>query len=123
MLKKIRIGVSITFFSIITLYFLDFRELLPQSLHLLAKIQFIPALLALNLIILIALVLLTFIFGRVYCSSICPMGVYQDVVAWFSKRAIRRKRYKYSPAKTIWRWTTLTLVLIAFLFGFTFFLG
>ncbi len=123
MLRKIRIGVSITFFFIITLYFLDFRELLPQSLHFLAEIQFLPALLALNIIILTSLVLLTFVFGRVYCSSICPMGVYQDVVAWFSKKAKRRKRYTYSPAKTIWRWATLTIVLVAFLFGFTFLLG
>ena len=123
MLRKIRIGVSITFFTIITLYFLDFRELLPQSLHFLAEIQFLPALLALNIIILISLVLLTFVFGRVYCSSICPMGVYQDVVAWFSKKAKRRKRYTYSPAKTIWRWATLSIVLVAFLFGFTFLLG
>ena len=123
MLRKIRISFSLIFFTLITLYFLDFRELLPQSLHFLAKIQFIPALLALNIIILTSLVLLTFVFGRVYCSSICPLGVYQDVVAWFSKKAKRRKRYTYSPAKTIWRWTTLALVLIAFLFGFTFLLG
>lgn len=123
MLRKIRIGVSITFITIITLYFLDFRELLPQSLHILAHIQFIPALLALNIIILTSLVLLTFMFGRVYCSSICPMGVYQDVVAWFSKKAKRKKRYTYSPAKTVWRWATLTIVFIAFLFGFTFLLG
>ncbi|MFA5657155.1 MAG: 4Fe-4S dicluster domain-containing protein [Dysgonamonadaceae bacterium] len=125
MLKKIRIGVSITFFTIITLYFLDFRELLPQSLHFLAKIQFIPALLALNIIILTSLVLLTFVFGRVYCSGICPMGIYQDVVAWFSKRVKRKrkKRYIYSPAKTILRWATLSIIVVAFLFGFTFLLG
>ncbi len=123
MLKKIRIGVSIIIFTIITLYFLDFRELLPQSLHYLAKIQFIPALLALNVIILTSLVALTFVFGRVYCSSICPMGIYQDVVGWLSKKAKRKKRYTYSPAKTIWRWATLSLVLVAFLFGFTFLLG
>lgn len=123
MLRKIRIGFSITFFTLITLYFLDFRELLPQSLHFLTHIQFIPALLAFNIIILASLILLTFVFGRVYCSSICPMGIYQDVVAWLSKKTKRKKRYTYSPAKTIWRWATLTLVLVAFLFGFTFLLG
>lgn len=123
MLRKIRIGVSIAFFTLITLYFLDFRELLPQSLHFLAKIQFIPALLALNLIILTSLVLLTFIFGRVYCSGICPMGVFQDITAWLSKRVKRKKRYTYSSAKSVLRWTTLVLVGIAFLLGFTFLLG
>lgn len=125
MLRNIRVGFSITFFTLITLYFLDFRESLPQNLDFLANIQFIPALLALNLIILTSLVLLTFVFGRVYCSSICPMGVYQDVVAWFSKRVKRKrsKRYSYSPAKTILRWVTLAIIFVAFLFGFTFLLG
>ena len=123
MLRKIRISVSILLFSLITLYFLDFRELLPQSFHFLAKIQFVPALLSLNVIILVSLVLLTFIFGRVYCSSICPMGIYQDIVGWLSKRVKRKKRYNYSPAKTILRWATLLIVFIAFLFGFTFLLG
>ena len=123
MLRKIRIGVSIILFSLITLYFLDFRELLPLSFNFLADIQFIPALLALNIIILVSLLLLTFVFGRVYCSGICPMGVYQDLVSWLSKRVKRKKRYTYSPAKTILRWATLLLVLVAFLFGFTFLLG
>ena len=123
MLRKIRIALSITLFSLITLYFLDFRELLPQSLHFLAKIQFVPALLSLNIIILVSLVLLTFVFGRVYCSSICPMGIYQDIVGWLSKRVKRKKRYTYSPAKSILRWTTLLLVLVAFIFGFTFLVG
>lgn len=123
MLKKIRISVSIIFFSLITLFFLDFRELMPQSLHFLAKIQFIPALLSLNLIILGSLLVLTFIFGRIYCSSICPMGIYQDIVGWLSKKAKRKKRYTYSPAKTILRYTTLLVVTLGFLFGFTFLLG
>lgn len=123
MLKRIRIILSITLFSLITLYFLDFRELLPQSLHFIAKIQLVPALLSLNVIILICLILLTFIFGRVYCSSICPMGIYQDIVGWLSKRVKHKKRYAYSPAKTILRWTTLLLVLVTFMFGFTFLLG
>ena len=123
MLKKIRISVSIILFTLITLYFLDFREVLPESFHFLAKIQFVPALLSLNLIILGSLLLLTFVFGRVYCSSICPMGIYQDIVGWLSKRVKRKKRYIYSPAKTILRWSTLLLVLIAFVFGFTFLVG
>ncbi len=123
MLRKLRISVSIVLFVLITLYFLDFRELLPQNLHFLAKIQFVPALLSLNLIILVSLVLLTLIFGRVYCSSICPMGIYQDIVGWLSKKAKRKKRYTYSPAKTILRWSTLLLVTVAFILGFTFLLG
>lgn len=123
MLRKLRISVSIILFTLITLYFLDFREMLPQSFHFLADIQFVSALLSLNLIIIVSLLLLTLVFGRIYCSSICPMGIYQDIVAWLSKKQNRRKRYSYSSAKTILRWGTLLLVSVAFIFGFTFLLG
>jgi len=43
--------------------FLDFRGFLPQHFNFLAEIQFIPALLALNVGIIVALVMLTLIFG------------------------------------------------------------
>lgn len=43
-----------------------------------AKIQFLPALLALNVGVVLLLVVLTLLFGRVYCSVICPLGVFQQ---------------------------------------------
>ncbi|WP_298648741.1 4Fe-4S binding protein, partial [uncultured Proteiniphilum sp.] len=123
MLKKIRITLSLILFTLITLYFLDFREFLPDRLSFLAEIQLIPALLSLNIVILASLVVLNLLFGRVYCSSICPMGIYQDIVAWFSKRFHRKKRYRYSKAKTLLRWSILVGTTLIFIFGFTFLLG
>lgn len=126
MLRKTRIILSITFFTLITLFFLDFAGWLPAEFHALEMIQFIPALLALNWVIITALLLLTFIFGRVYCSSICPMGVYQDIVSWIRKKTANKKnkkRYKYAPALNILRWSFLGVTLIAFLFGFSFLVG
>ena len=81
MLKKIRITVSVLLFSLITLYFLDFAGFLPESIGVLTDIQFIPALLALDVVVLVALIIITLIFGRVYCSSVSPMCIYQDIVA------------------------------------------
>lgn len=123
MLKKIRIALSLILFTLITLYFLDFREFLPHRLSFLAEIQLIPALLALNIVILISLAALTLLFGRVYCSSICPMGIYQDIVAWLSKRVHKKKKYHYSKAKTLLRWSVLAGTVLTFVFGFSFLLG
>lgn len=124
MLKKIRVTVSIIFFALITFLFLDFAELLPNSFHRLAHIQLIPALAATNIVIVLAILLITLLFGRVYCSSVCPMGIYQDIVSWISKRtAKKKKRYKYSPAKTILRWGVLVIAILAFLLGFPLILG
>jgi polyferredoxin len=116
MLKKIRTGVSILLFSLITFYFLDFSGLMSGKVaNLLTKIQFIPALLSLAVIVLTILVVLTLLFGRIYCSSICPMGIYQDIISWFSKRAGKRKRYKFSKAKNILRISVLVAAVSIFL--------
>ncbi|WP_165043680.1 4Fe-4S binding protein [Dysgonomonas sp. ZJ709] len=125
MLKKIRVGVSLLLFILITFYFLDFVELIPNdSLNWLPRIQFVPALLAGHLIVLIVLILLTVLFGRVYCSSICPMGIYQDIITWFSKRtAKKKKRHKFSQAKNILRWSVLALTVVGAVSGFTIILG
>ncbi len=120
MLRKIRIAVAILFFILITFFFLDFAGLLSNHFHVLAHLQFVPALLSLSFGILVFLVLLTWLFGRVYCSTICPMGVFQDVVSRISKRVNRKKRYTYRKPKTILRWSVVGCCVITFLFGLTF---
>lgn len=123
MLRKIRIVVSVVLFILISLYFLDFAGFMPAWLHQLAAIQFVPALLSLNLIVLLSLVVITFLLGRVYCSSVCPLGVYQDIISYFSKKINKKKRFKYRKALTLLRWSVVGVTFIAFLFGFTFLLG
>ena len=124
MLRKTRILVSVILFALITFYFLDFANLLPNHFHVLAHLQFIPALLSHSFIIVIALIGCTLLFGRFYCSTICPMGILQDIVAHFSKKAgKKKKKYSYSPPKTILRWTILSITIISFLCGFTAILG
>ena len=58
MLRKIRIGISVVLFALITFYFLDFANILPNSFHRLAHIQFVPAVLSLSIGILIVLIAL-----------------------------------------------------------------
>ena len=72
MLRKIRILAALICFLLITLLFLDFTGSLHAWFGWLAKIQFLPALLAMNVVIVLGLVVLTLLFGRVYCSVICP---------------------------------------------------
>ena len=101
MLRRLRIGISALLFVLISFFFLDFAEILPNSFHRLAHLQFVPAVLSLSIGILLFLTVLTLLFGRVYCSTICPMGILQDVIARISKAiGKKKKRYSYSPAKT-----------------------
>jgi len=77
MLKKIRIALAAVFFVGITLLLAGIGR---QWFGWMAKLQFLPACLALNVAVIVALVLLTFVCGRIYCSVICPLGVWQDIV-------------------------------------------
>ena len=65
MLRKIRLTLAVLFFTAVTLLFLDFTGILHTWLGWTAKIQFLPALLALNVGVVVFLVLLTLVFGRV----------------------------------------------------------
>ena len=116
MLQKIRISLAAVFFTLITLLFLDFTGTMHTWFGWLAKIQFLPAVLALNVAVIVLLVLLTLLLGRVYCSVICPLGVFQDIVARIGKRG-KKLPYSFSPAKSWLRYGVLGLFIIAFVFG------
>ena len=117
MLRKTRITLAIVFYTIITLLFLDFTGTIHTWFGWMAKIQFLPAVLALNLGVIIALILLTVLFGRVYCSVICPLGVMQDIFAWFGKKQ-KKNRYTYSQAKNWLRYGMLGVFIVAMVAGF-----
>ena len=106
MLRKIRTILAGVFFVLITLLFLDFTGTLHHWLSWLAKIQFLPAVMALNVVVVVALLLLTLIFGRIYCSIICPLGVFQDVLARF-----HRKKNKYSYSKEL-KWLRYPMLVV-----------
>lgn len=102
----------------ITLLFLDFTGTLHHWLGWMAKIQFLPAIFAANLVVFTMLVALTLVFGRVYCSVICPLGVMQDVISWISgKRKKKSHRFSYSPAISWLRYSVLALFIAAIIFG------
>lgn len=119
MLRKIRVFCAIIFFLLITLLFLDFTGTLHAWFGWLAKIQFLPAVLALNVGVILFLVLLTVLFGRIYCSVICPLGVFQDLIAWFGRRPKKRRKlpYSYSPALSWLRYGILAIFVIALIAG------
>lgn len=118
MLRKIRITLAAVFFAAVTLLFLDFTGTLHLWFGWLAKVQFLPAVLALNLVIIAVLLVLTLIFGRIYCSVICPLGVFQDCVSNLSSRRKGKKaRFKYSKEIKWLRYGALVLFVVALVAG------
>ena len=146
MLKKIRIAIALVFFIGITLLFVGIGQ---QWWGWMAKLQFLPSCLALNFAVIAGVIVLTLVFGRIYCSVICPLGVFQDIIMWLRRRGglrlnkIQAKRIKKAKAekkeiptlkpyvkhfgfvkeKKVVRYTVLALTLVAIFAGIQFFVA
>ncbi len=119
MLRTIRLTLGIVFFTLLTLLFLDFTGTLHGWFGWMARIQFLPAILALNVAVVVFLIALTLVFGRIYCSVICPLGVYQDIVARIGRRG-KKLPYFYSPARSWLRYGMLGVFIVALVAGASF---
>lgn len=122
-LKWIRVAVALVFFILTTLIFIDFRDLFSENqINQIVFLQFVPSLLkfitvfSLSALGFLVIMVLTVFFGRVYCSSICPLGILQDFFSRAGKLFKKKKRYKYLKARNILRNTILVVVIISALF-------
>ena len=116
MLRRIRTILALVVFVLITLLFLDVTGTLHRYFGWLASIQFWPALLALHVGVVAMLVVFTLVFGRIYCSVICPLGVMQDIISRL--HGIRKKnRFTYSKEKRWLRYGVLVVFVASALAG------
>lgn len=133
-LKKIRIGVSFFIFIFLLLFFLNIHgRLIDPLAEILLRLQFFPSVLRFTVITLavsslgfLLVLLLTFLFGRVYCSSICPMGTLQDIIIAIGKRFKPKKKRRFvytSNKKLILRYSLLVATLLFWIFGSLFLLN
>lgn len=119
MLRTIRVTLGVIVLVAITLLFADITGALHHWLGWLAKIQFLPALLAMNIAVIVGIIVLTLLFGRIYCSVLCPLGLLQDAIShvheWF--RRTKRGRFTYSEGNKRLRIGVLVLTVICWLLG------
>ncbi len=111
MLRKIRVSLAAISFIVVTLLFLDFSGTIHTYFGWMAKIQFLPALLAINVGVVALLIVATLIFGRLYCSVICPLGIFQDVVSRLGIEAKGKKKFRFYHSKNL-VWLRLSLVAL-----------
>jgi len=117
MLRKIRIILATVCFVLVNLLFLGVGWGVTQHIAWVAQIQFLPALMALNYGVLVVLIALTLVFGRLYCSVICPLGVMQDLFAWAGRKS-KKNRYGHSPEKKWLRYGVLAVFVLCLIIGF-----
>lgn len=85
-LRIIRILVAAFFLLAVTACFLDFTGTAARWFGWTARLQLMPAALALSLVA-VAILVVTLLCGRVYCSVVCPLGILQDVAIFFRRKA------------------------------------
>ena len=116
MLRKIRIVLATVMLIGITWLFVDFTGTAHHCFSWMPKLQLLEAILALNVVALVILIVMTLVFGRIYCSIICPLGILQDIIGWVGKK-VKKNRYTFSKALSWLRYTMLGVMVIALVAG------
>ena len=137
-IKHTRLWISIVMLMALGFLFLDFSESLSSLWYRrIVWLQFVPSLmkflqtmwhgLAVTAYGFIVVLILTALFGRVYCSYICPLGIFQDVISWFSKKVRnlgqKKFRFRFAPPKKRLRYAIFAVVCLSLLTGSLFLLN
>ncbi len=118
MLRRIRIIAAWVVFILALLLMLDFTGALHLWLGWIAEVQLVPAILAVNVTALAVVALLTLAFGRIYCSTLCPLGVMQDGISNLSgRRKGKKARFRYSKPLSWLRYGLLAIFVAALVAG------
>ena len=117
MLRKLRITLAVIAILLVTLLFVGVGYGITPWVEWIAKIQFLPALLAMNFIVVAILLIITLLFGRTYCSVICPLGVMQDIYSWLGGK-FKKNRFSYVKEHKWLRYGVLALFVICLIIGF-----
>ncbi len=120
-LKRVRVGLSIAFIALLTWAILDAEFGVTRLGVFLMRVQLVPAILMGSMAWLVTWIVITLIFGRIYCSSVCPLGTLQDVGAHMGRRLSKgaSKRYRYSPPMNGLRFPIPVIVGACLLIGLT----
>ncbi|MFA6455231.1 MAG: 4Fe-4S binding protein [Bacteroidota bacterium] len=123
-LRSLRIAVSSLSCIAVTAVFIDIHHLIPFSLSsTIVALQFIPALLksfstiGVAITALFFVIVLTLLFGRVYCSHLCPLGTLQDIVIWLGKKKYTHRKFPYRKTNYRFFYSFTALVFIGLFAG------
>ena len=116
MLRKLRITLAVIMILAVTLLFVGAGYGMSHWTGWAAKIQFLPALLSLNFIVVAVLIVITLLFGRIYCSVICPLGIMQDIYSWLGGK-VKKNRFSYVKEHKWLRYSVLALFIVCLIIG------
>ena len=117
----------------ITALLLDTTGVLRHYLGWMPKIQLLPAILALNFVLVVSVLVVTAVIGRFYCAVICPLGIFQDIIIWLRQKINGKRKarsgkngkachlplapFHYRKPQNWLRYTVLVLFVLLMLLG------
>ena len=116
MLRKIRICLQVVTITLVTLLLLGIGFRVHLWAGWVAKIQLVPAILAMSIAWIPIFIAIT-LFGRIYCSVVCPLGIMQDIFSWIGGK-FKKNRFSYAKNKIWLRLVVLVGFIIAIIVGF-----
>ena len=116
MIRKIRICLQVVTITLVTLLLLGIGFRVHLWAGWAAKIQLVPAILAVSTMWLV-IFFATTLFGRIYCSVVCPLGIMQDIFSWIGGK-FKKNRFSYAKEKIWLRLAVLVGFIIAMVVGF-----
>lgn len=120
-LRVSRIVIGIAVWAVATWILVSYGMTFPVVARWIEKIQFLQAAMAFSISTVVVWLIATLVFGRIYCSVACPLGVFQDICARLPRlgRYPSRRNYHYSPPLTRWRNISLACVVASIFLGIT----
>lgn len=114
-LKLTRIAVSLAVLLLLTAALTLPALTVPGLTQGLEDVQLTVAVMSFSLFIFVIWLIVTLLFGRIYCASVCPMGTLQDIAARAARMSpqLRQKgRYRYSRPRNGLRYIMLIAMMI-----------
>ena len=101
-LRTVRVVTSLLLFVPVLFMFTDLTGILPPpAVDILTSPQLIPSIVRLSSGLaagaagLLVVLLVTATFGRVYCSTVCPLGTLQDIFSRLNRKRNSRRRFRF----------------------------
>lgn len=123
-LKKIRVAVAVLVFALFLLTFLGHGKTSEVLSETLLFFQFVPSLIQFTLTPgaiagsgFLLILLATLLFGRCYCSFLCPLGILQDIFIAISRKIGLRQTHVFQKPCPAVRYSILVVTLFSAFLG------
>lgn len=117
-LRNLRVAVSAIYLLALTYIIVDSALMLTPVGAMIVEMQIVPAIFVASTTWLLLWLLITLTFGRVYCSTVCPMGTVQDIAIRLTHlRCGTGHRYRYTPPADMVRIAVASLVGVCMMAG------